>query len=184
MSVLDLEKSLIFIVDVQERLVNAAYSKDVIIKNSEIISKAAEVLKIPVIISEQYPKGLGETIPEIKNNLKHDKVFYFEKTDFNALNVEDIRNKIKSFRVKQVILCGIETHICVSQTAEALIDSGYEVSVLSDLCSSRSEKEHIAGLELMKQNGAYIKTTEIALFELLKSAKHPEFKEIQSLIKN
>ena len=95
-----------------------------------------------------------------------------------------LKNRLQVLNRKQIILCGIETHICICQTAEALINAGYEVSVLSDICSSRSEKEHIAGLELMKQNGAYIKTTEIVLFELLKSAKHPNFKEIQSLIKN
>lgn len=181
MSVLNTDSSIFFIVDIQEKLLNAAYNKNIIERNAAVMAKAVSILNIPIIITEQYPKGLGETVSNIKSNLND--AHFFEKVDFNALNDKNIANLIQSTGRNQIILAGIETHICVQQTAEALINQGIEVSVLKDLCSSRKEEEHLAGLDLMKQNGAFIKTTETALFELLKSAKHPNFKEVQALIK-
>ena len=84
---------------------------------------------------------------------------------------------------KQIVVFGIETHICVNQTVESLLKAGFEVHVVKDACSSRMEAEHLAGLERMRDNGAHILTTEIALFEWLKSSKHPKFKDVQMLIK-
>ena len=92
-------------------------------------------------------------------------------------------NYLRQSGKRQVILAGIETHICVRQTAEALIHEGFDISVIKDCCGSRAETEHLAGLDIMKQEGCFIKTTEMVLFELLKAAKHPKFKEVQALIK-
>lgn len=181
MTILNLEKSLVLIIDVQEKLLNAVFNKSLLEKKAEILAKAVNILEIPTIITEQYPKGLGDTIPVIKNNLQRAK--YFEKTNFSALDNSEFKNTLKNSGKTQIIVFGIETHICVNQTVAALIDEGYEVHVISEACGSRAEMEYSAGLSRMKDNGAYIITTEIALFELLKGAKHPKFKEIQSLIK-
>lgn len=182
MAQLNLEDSLVLIIDVQEKLLNAVFNKEQVEKKSAIVAEAAKILGIPVVITEQYPKGLGNTIPAVKDALAEDTEI-FEKTAFSALNNEEILEAIKKHNKKQILIFGIETHICVSQTTAALRELGYEVSVIKDACGSRAETEYLAGLERMKDNGAYIITTEIALFEWLKGAKHPNFKAVQALIK-
>ena len=182
MAQLNLEDSLVLIIDVQEKLLNAVFNKEQVEKKSAIVAEAAKILGIPVVVTEQYPKGLGNTIPAVKDALAEDTEI-FEKTAFSALNNEEILEAIKKHNKKQILIFGIETHICVSQTTAALRELGYEVSVIKDACGSRAETEYLAGLERMKDNGAYIITTEIALFEWLKGAKHPNFKAVQALIK-
>lgn len=182
MAQLNLEDSLVLIIDVQEKLLNAVFNKEQVEKKSAIVAEAANILGIPVVVTEQYPKGLGNTIPAVKDALAEDTEI-FEKTAFSALNNEEILEAIKKHNKKQILIFGIETHICVSQTTAALRELGYEVSVIKDACGSRAEEEYLAGLERMKDNGAYIITTEIALFEWLKGAKHPNFKAVQALIK-
>ena len=182
MAQLNLEDSLVLIIDVQEKLLNAVFNKEQVEKKSAIVAEAAKILGIPVIVTEQYPKGLGNTIPAVKDALAEDTEV-FEKTAFSALNNEEILEAIKKHNKKQILIFGIETHICVSQTTAALIELRYEVTVIKDACGSRAEEEYLAGLERMKDNGAYIITTEIALFEWLKGAKHPNFKAVQALIK-
>ena len=182
MAQLNLEDSLVLIIDVQEKLLNAVFNKEQVEKKSAIVAEAAKILGIPVVVTEQYPKGLGNTIPAVKDALAEDTEI-FEKTAFSALNNEEILETIKKHNKKQILIFGIETHICVSQTTAALRELGYEVSVIKDACGSRAEEEYLAGLERMKDNGAYIITTEIALFEWLKGAKHPNFKAVQALIK-
>ena len=180
---LNQENCLFFIVDLQEKLINAAFNKDIIEKNSSILEKAANILNIPVLVSEQYPKGLGGTIDEIATNLDSTNTHYYEKTTFNALCVDEIKKQLMDYGKKQIVIFGIETHICVYQTTQALIEEGYEVIVIKNACGSRTPDEYTSALECMKENAAIIKTTEMVLFELLKVAKHPKFKEIQSLIK-
>ena len=182
MAQLNLEDSLVLIIDVQEKLLNAVFNKEQVEKKSAIVAEAAKIPGIPVVVTEQYPKGLGNTIPAVKDALAEDTEI-FEKTAFSALNNEEILEAIKKHNKKQILIFGIETHICVSQTTAALRELGYEVSIIKDACGSRAEEEYLAGLERMKDNGAYIITTEIALFEWLKGAKHPNFKAVQALIK-
>lgn len=182
MAQLNLEDSLVLIIDVQEKLLNAVFNKEQVEKKSAIVAEAATILGIPVVVTEQYPKGLGNTISAVKDALAEDTEV-FEKTAFSALNNEEILEAIKKHNKKQILIFGIETHICVSQTTAALRELGYDVSVIKDACGSRAEEEYLAGLERMKDNGAYIITTEIALFEWLKGAKHPNFKAVQALIK-
>ncbi len=182
MTILNIEDSLVLIIDVQEKLLNATFNKSLLERKAEIIAKAASILNIPIYITEQYPKGLGSTINGIKNSINN-SVKYYEKISFSALDDEILKEEIRKENKKQIIIFGIETHICVNQTVNALLDMDYEVNVISDACGSRSEMEYSAGLSRMKDNGAHIITTEIALFEWLKSAKHEKFKEIQNLIK-
>lgn len=175
----------LIIIDIQDKLVKAADRGEETAVNAEKLAKAAKILNLSTVITEQYPKGLGSTAAGIKENLQ-ENTFIAEKTAFSALLEDNIFEKIqemKSAGVKQIIICGIETHICVLQTVQALRKEGFEVYVVRNASSSRSIDEHNAGLELMKQHGAYITTVEIVLFELLKTAKHPDFKAVQALIK-
>lgn len=177
MAKLNIEDSVVLIIDVQEKLLNAVFNKDLCGKKAAIVAETAKILGIPLVVTEQYPKGLGSTVEEVKKSL--DEAQFFEKTSFSAF--DKVKDALSD--KKQVVIFGIETHICVSQTVESLINAGYEVHVVKDACGSRAEAEYIAGLERMKDNGAHILTTEIALFEWLKSSKHPKFKEVQMLIK-
>lgn len=182
MGLLSINNSLVVIIDIQEKLLNAVFNKRNLEDKACVISKAANILNIPVIVTEQYPKGLGKTIDNLKNYLNPNTNF-FEKTDFSALNNSNIYDYIKQQNKKQIVIFGIETHICVSQTVEALIQEGFDVFVIKDACGSRAESEHMAGLDRMKENHAHCITAEIALFEWLRTSKHPNFKEIQGLIK-
>lgn len=165
-------------IDMQERLV-AGTSAEKEVTQAEKVIKAAEILDIPVIVSEQYPKGLGQTIA----NLKNEKQKYIEKTSFSLPKEEGFIDILKSYNKKQIVLFGIETHICVYQTAMDLLENGFEVILVKDACKSRKNDEYNTGIDLMRQNGVQISCVEIVLFELLKSSKHPNFKEVQQLIK-
>ncbi len=166
----------LLIIDVQEKLLNAIFNPEIVKKNAEIMAKSAEILELPIFITEQYPKGLGSTVILVNGKV-------YEKTSFNAVEDKNLLQELRDSGCKQVIVFGIETHICVHQTVAGLIENGFEVTVISDACGSRFEEHYKAGLDCMKHNGAQIKPAEMVLFELLKSAKHPKFKEIQSLIK-
>lgn len=182
MAILNQNDAIILIIDIQEKLLSAAFNNEVITAKSQIITKAAEILHIPIIATEQYPKGLGSTINELKQHAD-DCIQYFEKNTFSALETPEILEAIKRTGKKQVIVLGIETHICVSQTVQSLLQQNFDVFVIKDACGSRSQEEHCAGLDRIREQGAQIVTTEIILFEILKSSKHPNFKEIQALIK-
>lgn len=181
MNTLSAENSLVLIIDIQDRLV-AALNKDVIVENSVKVASAAKALNIPVILTEQYPKGLGHTVQRLTDVLPEGSEVV-EKTYFNALLEDGMLDKIKSYGKKQIVIFGIETHICVHQTASALVEEGFEVYVIKDACASRNKYEFKQGIEAMVANGVKVSCVEIALFEWLKGAKNPKFKEVQALIK-
>ena len=181
MNTLSAENSLVLIIDIQERLV-AALNKDIIVKHARKVASAAKSLNIPVILTEQYPKGLGHTVDALKDALP-DNSQIVEKTYFNALLENGMLNKIKSYGKKQIVIFGIETHICVHQTASALVEAGFDVYVIKDACASRNKYEFKQGIDAMTANGVKISCVEIALFEWLKGATNPKFKEVQALIK-
>lgn len=178
---LNVEDTVLFVIDIQDRLVGMLKNSEEIAKNNFVLAKSANILGVPVIVSEQYPKGLGSTIAEVREYLNPENVF--EKVTFSALDNEDILKKIRSYNPKNIVLTGIETHICVYQTALALLAEGYNVYVVKNAVSSRSKKDYRTALELMRDFGARLTCVETVLFELLKSSKHPYFKEIQALIK-
>ncbi len=181
MKMLDVENSLLLVIDIQERLV-ASLDKDVIVSKVGKLVDAANILDVPVVLSEQYPKGLGHTVPTISEKLKPETPIV-EKCSFSLLREEGFLDKIKAYGKKQIVICGIETHICVHQTAAELMDAGFEVFVAKDACASRNKYEFKQGIEAMHDNGAKISCLEIILFEWLRSAKNPKFKEVQVLIK-
>ena len=177
MNTINSSNALVLIIDVQEKL-SKMLNNEYIRIDATKIAKAAGILNIPTIITEQYPKGLGSTVFNIENNIGK-----YEKTSFSALDEEEVFNVIESNNFQKIVLFGIETHICVYQTARDLIKKGYDVTIISDACGSRKEKEYLQAIECLKTLGASIKTTEMFVFETLKTSKHPKFKEIQSLIK-
>jgi len=181
MDLLNIEDSLLILIDVQEKLV-AAIKDTLIAEKASKLANSAKLLNIPVIVSEQYPKGLGNTVDLVKLNLPA-CTKYVEKTSFSLLREEGVKEILDSVNRKQIILCGIETHICVYQTAIDLLNAGYEVTVAKDVCASRNNEEFELGISAMKSAGATISCVEMILFEWLKSAKHPHFKEIQAFIK-
>lgn len=178
MSLINEKECLIVAIDFQEKLVNML-EKDTCARKMEKLITAGELLNIPTIITEQYPQGLGSTV----SNIDTTNCKVIEKTAFSAMQQEEFKSAIKSSGKKQIIIAGIETHICVHQTVAELINESYEVFVVKDACASRNKDEHKAGLDAMKQNGAKITCLEIVLFELLRSSKHPMFKPVQALIK-
>ena len=167
----------LLIIDVQEKLFNML--TDTNVKNNAIkIAKACGILEIPTVVTEQYPKGLGSTIEEIKSSIPSAE--YVEKTTFSAYSEDEVKKLLSQ---KQVIILGIETHICVLQTAMDLLNEGYEVFVIQNACGSRDDENKQAALRRLIHSGAQIVTTEMVLFELLEGSKHPKFKEVQAIIK-
>ena len=173
------DNSAFLFIDIQEKL-TAMLKKDKAAKKAEILAKTAKILNIKTVLTEQYPQGLGSTIPCVKYCLP-DSAKTFEKTSFNALDTDGVKETLGD--VKNVFIFGIETHICVFQTTLALLEHGYNVLVIKDACASRETDEFKAGINLMEKEGAKIMTTEMVIFELLKTSKHPNFKEVQLLIK-
>lgn len=181
MNTLSSQDSLVLIIDIQEKLV-AALNKDVVVANAVKVATAAKLLGIPVLLTEQYPKGLGSTVQALQNVLP-EKSEIIEKTYFNALLEDGMLDKIKSYGKKQIVIFGIETHICVYQTASALVEAGFDVYIVKDACASRNKYEFKQGIDAMAANGVKILCVEIALFDWLKGAKNPKFKEVQALVK-
>ena len=177
MNTIKSEEALFLIIDVQEKLV-AMLNDENIKKDSIKLAKTASILNIPTVISEQYPKGLGSTILEIKDAIQNAE--YVEKTTFSAFKEDEVKKLLSH---KQVIIFGIETHICVLQTAMDLLNEGYEVFLVQNACGSRTDDNKQAALRRLIHAGVQIVTTEMVIFELLESSKHPNFKEIQALIK-
>lgn len=176
----DENNTTVICIDIQEKLVNMLQNSQQIADNVAKIMKAASILNLDTIITEQYPKGLGATIESVKG-IKDFTII--EKTTFSALKTPQFVENFNKLKNKNIVIFGIETHICVLQSVLDLLESNYNVFVVSDCSSSRNEMNHNIALDVMKQKGAYIITLEIALFNLLKSSKHPNFKQIQQLIK-
>ena len=178
---LDSDNTLLLMIDFQEKLIKSVFKGEVALENAIKMANIAKVLNITVVVTEQYPKGLGTTDDTLKNNIFDAK--YFEKVSFSALSDEELKNYLFITGKKQIILCGIELHICVLQTALDLLKNGFEVFIISDACASRKASEYNIGIELLKQYGAKIVTVEITLFGLLKTSSHEKFKQLQALIK-
>lgn len=176
------ENTALLIVDLQEAFRDVIPNFPMI---ATAISRAANgfgVLGLPVLVTEQYPKGLGPTAEEVMLSLP-DNARIFEKSSFSALGAEEVASALAESGSSNVVLCGLETHICVDQTAHELLESGYKVHLLLDCIGSRFEIDKAAGLEKMRSSGVISSSVEMALFEIMGSSKHPRFKEIQTLIK-
>lgn len=180
--ILDLNKSALVIVDVQEIFRSVISDFPIIATKVSTVARGFQILELPIFITEQYPKGLGKTAEEILINFSADFEI-FEKTTFSSCGSKTFLEKVQEKNVSQVVLCGLETHICVNQTAHSFLNRGFEVHLLTDAVGSRFTNDKETALKKMQSSGVVLSTIEMALFELLKDAKHEQFKEIQSLIK-
>ncbi len=173
MSLLARDRAVLVVVDVQEGFRPYASFAGVAASCAKLV-QAARILALPRVVSEQYPKGLGQTATEV--GLEDERPI--EKTVFSAARAEEFDLGGRD----QAIVCGIETHVCVSQTVHDLLERGIEVHVLADAVGSRHQIDYERGLERLERAGAVVSTVEAALFELLQRAGTPEFKAIQKLI--
>ena len=180
--ILDKEKTVLVVIDMQEAFRAAISEFPNIVSRISMAIRGFQILNLPVIITEQYPKGLGRTTEEILFSLSPD-FEVIEKSSFSSCGAQAFVEKINQTGAKQILLCGIEAHVCVNQTAHDLLDRGFEVHLLEDCVSSRFEQDKRAGLNKMKMSGVVPSSMEMALFELMRDSKHEQFKEIQSLIK-
>ena len=177
------DNSFLMMIDMQDKLVSMLKDKaDFAISQTEKLIKAAKILNIDTITTEQYPKGLGPTI-EVARNCLSEKYVPYEKTSFSAIDEENIYNAAKEIKKTQAILFGIEAHICVFQTAIALKNKGWDVFVVEDATFSRNDSQKQTALQTLRHFNIPTLTVEMVIFMWLKSSLHPNFKEVQALIK-
>ena len=178
---INVEEALFCLVDVQDRLYPHMTNKDEIEKNLVTLVKGLKALEVPFVVNEQYKKGIGETIPSLKELVTADP--HFEKTTFSCCKNEPTMEAIKNAGKKYVIVAGIETHVCVLQTCIDLLEAGLQPVLVTDCVTSRKQKDTDMALERLIQAGVVPTTYESILFELTVNAKNPAFKTISSLVK-
>ncbi|MFN3392953.1 MAG: hydrolase [Candidatus Thermochlorobacter sp.] len=171
----------LIIIDVQGKLATLMHEKERLFQNLTRLIRGAQILKIPIVLTEQYPQGLGETVPEIKALMPD--VQPITKMSFSCCGEEAFLDAIEELDREQLLVAGIESHVCVYQTVADLLDAGYSVEVVADAVSSRTAENYKLGLSRMDDMGAWLTSTEMALFELLRVAGTPTFKEISKLVK-
>ncbi|MDR4506111.1 MAG: hydrolase [Candidatus Scalindua sp.] len=175
---LNVKSSILLIVDIQEKLMPAISEQEKIISNITKLITFAEIVHLPVIYTEQHK--LGPILPEIKAGLSHGELIC--KKEFNCFLNDSFRRQIDSSHISSLIIAGVETHICISQTALGAIEN-YHVHVVSDAVSSRTQENHEIGLARMYQSGIVITSIEMVMFELLRTSDSEEFKRALPLIK-
>ena len=171
-------------VDIQEKLLPPIFNKEAMVKNSQLLIRLAKVLSIPAMVTTQYSRGLGGTVPDIASLLPD--VRAIDKLEFGCFGSDLFRAALKSLPGNRntVLLCGMEAHICVMQTALGALNDGYIVHIASDAVGSRAEWNWRIGLDRMRAAGAVISSTEMMMYELLRCSGTPQFKEILSHIKD
>jgi nicotinamidase-related amidase len=179
---LDPAECALIVIDIQEKLLPPIFEKERLVKNSQLLIRAAGVLDIPVIATTQHAKGLGDTVSDIKSFLPQDAI---DKQMFSCFGSDVFCSAVKRLpgRRYTMLLCGMESHICVMQTALAGLREGYLVHVASDAVSSRTEWNWKVGLERMRAAGAVISATEMMIYELLRSSGTEEFKKMLAHLK-
>jgi len=174
------EHTALLVIDVQERLMPVIFEQEKIFANVNKLLRGAEILKLETIITEQYPKGLGNTCKEV---VLGENPTIVEKTCFSSMLNNKVNDQLKLTNVKSLIICGVESHICVLKTTLDALKAGYEVHVVADAVSSRTDENKQLALARMRQAGAFITSVEMILFQLLDYAGTDEFKAISKLIK-
>ncbi len=178
---LNADDALLLVVDIQEAFFSHIRGMNRVIERSGIMIKAAKLLGVPIIASEQYPQGLGRTVMAVQESLGD--IRYYEKTAFSLLGDAALHDAIRAAGRAQAILVGIETHVCIAQTALDLLESGITPFLAADALSSRRVSDHRIALERLARSGAVVTTTEAAIMEMVRHSKHPRFKVISQLIK-
>jgi nicotinamidase-related amidase len=175
------ENAVLVIIDVQGKLATLMHEKEQLYKNVTRMIEGCKTLAIPVLWNEQLPQKLGPTIPEIKALLPDQRPI--EKNCFSCYGNDAFRSELEKTGRRQVLLVGIETHVCVYQSAVDLIENGYEVHLVVDAVSSRTPQNHELGIDKIRSAGARLTSVEMALFEMLRIAEGPEFREIIKIVK-
>lgn len=179
---LDAAQTVLAVIDMQESFRSVISDFAETAARIALVTHAAQLLHIPVIVTEQYPKGLGHTAAEIRAVLPAN-FEAIEKTAFSSCGAQSFETELERMRAQHVLLCGIEAHICVNQTAHDLLERGYRVHLLTECITARTAHNKQTGFAKMQQSGALPSSIEMALFELMRDAKHEQFKAIQKLIK-
>ncbi len=173
------KKYALLIVDIQEKIIKRIFNKNLIINNIKKLLNAYQILEENIYISEQNPLKLGVTIPELLPDNKFKKI---EKMEFSLAHKDEFINDLKKEKITNLIVCGIETHICIQQTVLDCLQKGFEMILIYDAMGSRNEIDHEIAIQRMLNQGAIITTTESIIFELCKTANRKEFKEIRNII--
>lgn len=176
------ENTALVIVDVQEKLAATMKDKDQVVHNIRLMSQAAKLFNMPILLTEQYPKGLGRTLPEIRTEIPT-TVTPIEKMTFSCCQSDEFSRSLENLKVDQIILTGMETHICVLQTALDALQDGYKVQVVEDAVCSRTKDRWETGLRQMEKAGVLITCTETVIFELMGKAGTEEFKIMLKMLK-
>lgn len=180
---MDKERAVLVAIDFQEtqtRIMPPEVGKN-LIRNIKILIAFAKQLKIPILATEQYPKGLGKTLPEVKEELG--AIAPIEKVSFSCCGVRAFNERLEELKRDQIILTGMEAHVCVLQTAMDLLRKDFEVHIVADAVGSRKKSDWKASLNWMERKGAMISTTEIIAFQLLKEAGTEDFKQLSKYLK-
>jgi nicotinamidase-related amidase len=174
----------LIVVDMQQKLLPPIFNKELLVKNSQLLVRLARILSIPIMVTTQYSKGLGPTVPEISSLLPD--VRAIDKLEFSCFASDVFRSGLKSLPGSRntVLLCGMETHICVMQTALGALNDGYLVHVASDAVGSRTEGNWRIGLDRMRAAGTVISSTEMMMYELLRCSGTAQFKELLPYLKD
>ena len=175
---LEAERCALIVVDIQEKLLPPIFQKEQLVRNAKLLIRAAGVMKIPAIVSTQYAKGLGRTVPAVASLLPEMEAI--DKNLFSCFGSDVFCTLLKRLPGNRntLLLCGMESHICVTQTALAALREGYVVHIASDAVSSRTEWNWKVGLDRMRDAGAVISSTEMMIYELMRSSASPAFKEM------
>jgi len=178
---IDIEKCCLVVVDVQGRLAQLMVDKESLFGNIGVLIKAAKALEMPILWCQQNPRALGPTVPQLAELL--DGVEPVDKMSFSCCGEGRFIEKLNALKVSDVILCGIEAHICIYQTAMDLLDRDFTVHLVADAVSSRTAANREIAIRRLTAEGADLSCTEMVLFELIRTAEHPEFRKLAGLIK-
>jgi nicotinamidase-related amidase len=178
---LNRDNTALVMIDIQSKLWNVMHEKEVLLENAQKLVKGMQILGIPIILTEQNPKGLGPTVPELAQSMPEVKPL--SKMEFSCCRNREFQQTLDKLMRRQILICGIESHICVYQTALALLGLSYEVQVVADVVSSRAVRNRDIALSRLQSEGAKLTVSEMALYELLGTAESPQFKEMLRVIK-
>ncbi|HSW57299.1 MAG TPA: hydrolase [Dehalococcoidales bacterium] len=178
---LKVDSTVLVVIDIQGKLLNVMHEKEALLENAQKLIKGIRLLGVPVIVTEQNPRGLGPTQPELAQLLPD--VPPLPKFCFSCSQDQGFADTLKKLDRRQVLICGIEAHICVYQTALELLGERYKVQIVADVVSSRTARNRDIALSRLQEEGARLTSVEMVLFELLRTSENPNFKEISRIIK-
>lgn len=180
LGILERGKTVFVLVDIQDKFVPVMQDADGLISNADILVRTSEIVGIPLLVTEQYPKGLGKTTDRISLTEGNGRI---EKVHFSCFGSDDFRKRLKGLGKESIVIFGVEAHVCILKTALDAMKEGYKVHVVADAVSSRTESNRALALERLRQSGAFIVSTEMILFQLMDRAGTDEFKAIRKLIR-